>query len=110
TQAVGPVIAESRSHIVTVRLENDAITPVTAKYLNRGIREANERRAECLVILLDTPGGLMDSTSEIVKNILNSHVSVVVYVSPSGSRAASAGGFILLSAHIAVMAPTTRVG
>jgi membrane-bound serine protease (ClpP class) len=108
--AAQPVLAESRPQVVTVRLENEAITPVTARFLQRGIREANERQVECLVILLDTPGGLVTSTGDIVKSILNSQVPIVVYVFPSGSRAASAGGFILLSAHIAAMAPTTRVG
>lgn len=105
-----PARAEVRPLVHVLRLEKEAITPVTARYLGREIREAGTQRAECLVIVLDTPGGLVDSTSDVVKEILNSRIPVVVYVAPRGARAASGGGFMLLSAHIAAMAPTTRVG
>jgi membrane-bound serine protease (ClpP class) len=98
------------SLVYEVRLVKEAITPVTARFLRRAIRQAEDEQAECLVIVLDTPGGLMDSTSDIVKDILDSRTCVVVYVAPEGARAASAGGFILLSSHIAAMAPVTRVG
>lgn len=107
---VRPALAESQHAAHVLRLENEAITPVTARYLRRGIVEAHEQGAECLIVVLDTPGGLVDSTSDIVKEILNSRVPIVVYVAPKGGRAASAGGFILLASHVAAMAPTTRVG
>ncbi|MEX1098502.1 MAG: nodulation protein NfeD [Planctomycetales bacterium] len=107
----GTVEAETdRPLVLTVRIENDSITPVTARFLERAIRQAEQERAGCLVIVLDTPGGLVDATSRIVKGILDSRTCVVVYVAPRGARAASAGGFILLSAHVAAMAPVTRVG
>ncbi|WP_265764297.1 NfeD family protein [Fodinibius salsisoli] len=87
------------------------ISPTTTNYINRGIREANELGAECLIIQLDTPGGLLESTKNIVQAFLESDdMPVVVYVAPEGARAASAGTFITMAAHIAVMAPTTTIG
>lgn len=86
------------------------MTAVVARFIERGIREAEQERAACVVITLDTPGGLLDSTRSVVKRILRSEVPVVVYVAPSGSRAASAGVFITLSAHVAAMAPGTNIG
>ncbi|WP_449267339.1 NfeD family protein [Gimesia algae] len=97
--------------VVQINLENQTITPVTTRYIQRAIRQAEEEQAQCLLIVLDTPGGLVDSTRNIVQAILQSRVCVVVYVAPSGvAHAASAGGFITLSAHIAAMAPGTRIG
>lgn len=96
--------------VVTVPLQNEPITPIAARYLHRAIDQAQRERAQCVVILLDTPGGLVESTRDIVKDILSSNICVVVYVTPQGSRAASAGGFILLAAHVAAMSPATRVG
>lgn len=87
-----------------------AITPVIANFISYGIDLANKERAKAFIIELDTPGGLVESTREIVKDILQSQVPVIVYVSPSGARAASAGTFILLSSHLAAMAPGTHVG
>lgn len=87
-----------------------AITPVIANFISYGIDLANRERASAFIIELDTPGGLVESTREIVKEILQSQVPVIVYVSPSGARAASAGTFILLSSHLAAMAPGTHVG
>lgn len=87
-----------------------AIGPVSAKYLAESIRQAEDAKAECLIIELDTPGGLDESMREIIKAILSSEVPVVVYVSPTGSRAASAGVFITLAAHVAAMAPSTNIG
>ena len=96
---------------IVVQTEIDgAITPVTARFVKRAIREAEDQRAQCLIIVLDTPGGLVDSTRSIVKDILRSRTCVVVYVAPSSAEAASAGGFITLSSHIAVMAPATTIG
>lgn len=87
-----------------------AITPVIANFISYGIDLANKEKAKAFIIELDTPGGLVESTREIVKDILQSQVPVIVYVSPSGARAASAGTFILLSSHLAAMAPGTHVG
>jgi membrane-bound serine protease (ClpP class) len=88
-----------------------AISPTTTNYINRGIREAQAQRAEALIIQLDTPGGLLESTKDIVQAFLESDdMPVVVYVAPEGARAASAGTFITMAAHIAVMAPTTTIG
>ncbi|UCD50646.1 MAG: nodulation protein NfeD [Phycisphaerales bacterium] len=87
-----------------------AITPVTVRYFRRVLREAKVTRAQCLVLELDTPGGLVDSTRELVREILSTDTPVIVYVSPPGARAASAGVFITLSAHLAAMAPGTHIG
>lgn len=96
--------------MIAVPVQNESINPITARYLHRAIERGEREGAQCVVILLDTPGGLVDSTSAIIKDVLNSRVCVVVYVTPQGGRAASAGGFLLLSAHVAAMAPVTRVG
>ncbi len=86
------------------------IVPVVKDYIDRVLDDAEADGATAAVILLDTPGGLMDSTQEIVERILNARVPVIVYVSPSGARAASAGVFITMSAHVAAMAPGTTIG
>ena len=100
--------AEARD--VYVAKVQGVISPATAGFISESIAKSEEKGAEALVILLDTPGGLDTSMREIVKNIMTSRVPVIVYVSPSGARAASAGCVILLSAHIAAMAPGTNVG
>lgn len=92
-----------------IRIEG-AIGPATADYITQGIHEADRQRAQCLVIELDTPGGLLDSTKTIVQQLLASPVPTVVYVAPAGATAASAGCFITLAADIAAMAPTTTIG
>lgn len=102
--------AEAHPFVLQVRLENEAITPVTAQFLARSIQIAEERRAAALLLVMDTPGGLVDSTREIVKSILASNVPVIVYVAPAGARAASAGVFITLAGHVAAMAPGTNIG
>ncbi len=89
---------------------NGVINPVASEYIARSIQSASETKAEALVIQLDTPGGLDTSMRSIVKDIIASTVPVVVYVSPSGARAASAGVFITLAAHVAAMAPGTNIG
>ena len=86
------------------------IEPVLATYIDEGIADASNRNASLILITMDTPGGLSDSMKEIVQHILSSRVPVVVYVSPTGSRGASAGFFILLSADVAAMAPGTHTG
>jgi membrane-bound serine protease (ClpP class) len=86
------------------------INPSSAEYINSGIKQALENSAECLIIKLNTPGGLLKSTRIIVTDILDSEIPVVVFVYPGGSQAASAGVFITLAAHIAAMAPGTNIG
>jgi membrane-bound serine protease (ClpP class) len=88
----------------------DEIEPIMAEYLNRGISEADRQHASLILITMDTPGGLGSSMEEIIQHILASPVPVVVYVSPTGARGASAGFFILLSADVAAMAPGTHAG
>ncbi len=87
-----------------------AIGPATADYIARATRVAGARSDVCLVIQLDTPGGLLDSTKEIVQSFYSSPVPIVVYVAPSGADAASAGCFITLAADVAAMAPHTIIG
>src|ERR1700758_2006524 len=87
-----------------------AIGPATASYISRSTDEAKSQGAQCLIIQLNTPGGLLDSTRVIVQKLLTSPVPVVVYVAPTGATAASAGCFITLSADIAAMAPATTIG
>lgn len=96
--------------VYVITLADDIINPVTAEYIEKSIDKAKQDGAECLIIELDTPGGLLSSTRTIVKAIMNSEVPVVVYVSPSGARAGSAGVFITLAANIAAMAPSTNIG
>ena len=86
------------------------IVPVVADYISRGISEAEDNGDMACVIILDTPGGLLDTTEKIVGRIMNAEVPVIVYVSPQGAWAASAGTFITVSAHIAAMAPATSIG
>jgi membrane-bound serine protease (ClpP class) len=102
--------ADPATTIVIASINNDAITPITSRFILRSIEEAEKRRAQCLIIVLDTPGGLIESTRDIVKAILHSRVPVVVYVAPTGARAASAGVFITLAGHVAAMAPGTNIG
>jgi membrane-bound serine protease (ClpP class) len=99
-----------KTSVLLIRLENEAITPVTVRFVARAVREAEARNAECLIIVLDTPGGLVESTRELVKTILHSRVPVVVYVAPTGARAASAGVFITMAGHVAAMTPGTNIG
>ncbi len=89
---------------------NDTIQPITLEYIDRAIEQAGRNHDEALLIELNTPGGLLDSTREIIEKILASPVPVIIYVTPSGSRAASAGFFILESADVAAMAPGTNTG
>lgn len=89
---------------------NDTIQPITDEFIGRALAEAKNSHAEALLIEINTPGGLVESTREIIEKIVDSVVPVIVYVTPSGSRAASAGFFILESADIAAMAPGTNTG
>jgi membrane-bound serine protease (ClpP class) len=89
---------------------NRTINPASAEYIMNSISKAEAEHASALVIEMDTPGGLLESTRKIVQGILGSSVPVVVYIAPSGARAGSAGVFITLSANIAAMAPGTNIG
>jgi len=100
----------AKSDIVYVIPVSDAISPGVADYVEKGIEKATEAGAACVVIELDTPGGLADSMREIVMAIYKSDIPVVVFVSPSGARAASAGVMITMAADIAAMAPGTNIG
>lgn len=95
--------------VSVIRVEG-TIGPTSTQYIERGIRESVEKGDEALLIELDTPGGLLDSTQDIVQALLGTDHPTVVYVSPSGANAGSAGTFITLAAHIAAMAPATNIG
>jgi len=97
------------ARVVALQID-DEIDPVMAEYIDGGIDQANRAGAALILITMDTPGGLDASMREIIQHILDSRAPVVVYVAPTGSRAASAGFFILLSADIAAMAPGTHTG
>ncbi len=102
--------AEAASSRIDVLHATGVINPVLADYIERGIEQAEEDNAIAIIIQMDTPGGLDTSMRDIVKDIVNARVPVVVYVSPSGARAASAGVFITMAAHVAVMASNTAIG
>ncbi len=96
--------------VFLLQIDDEIISPITAEYIRKGIEDAAEQGAAAVVIQLDTPGGLLSSTHTIVKSILNSPVPVIVYVSPAGGRAGSAGVFITLAGHVAAMHPNSHIG
>ncbi len=96
-----------RIDVITIK---GTINPVLVDYVKRGIEQAEDNNAQALIIQLDTPGGLDSAMRDIVQLIVNAHVPVVVYVAPAGARAASAGVFITIAAHVAVMATNTAMG
>jgi membrane-bound serine protease (ClpP class) len=106
----GSLLAAASPATVEILTVDGTIVPVIADYIDRGISQAEEHGATVCIIELNTPGGLLDSTEKIVQKIMNANVPIVVYVSPKGAWAASAGTFITLSAHIAVMTPGTTIG
>src|SRR5215468_6212023 len=95
--------------VATIELEG-VISPVTLRLVGIAIDRAQAERAQALVIILDTPGGLERSMRAIVQRMLNAEIPVIVYVAPTGARAASAGVFITMAAHVAAMAPATNIG
>ena len=104
-----PAASAQSRHAAVVDLEGP-IDSVSAGYLGRAIDDAVEGGAELIVVVLDTPGGRLDSTRDMVEDIIASEIPVVVYVSPPGAQAASAGTFIAAAAHVAAMSPTTSIG
>ncbi len=107
---LGPCkVSASESPVLWLKLE-DAITPASAAFLLASLKEAQKKDYQAVIWEIDTPGGLVESTRQIVKAMLASSVPVVVYVAPSGARAASAGTFLVLASHVAAMAPGTHLG
>ena len=100
----------STSGSVSIISVSGTIGPTTTQYIKRGLKASVDRGDQLLVIELDTPGGLLSSTQEIVQELLGSSHPIAVYVSPEGANAGSAGTFITLAAHIAAMAPATNIG
>ncbi len=107
--AVSSAPVSAASNVVELRIDGE-IEPILADYIVHGIDRANTEHASLILITIDTPGGLDTSMRAIIQAILRSNVPVVTYVSPTGSRAASAGFYILLSADVAVMSPGTETG
>ena len=99
--------ASSEIHVLSI---DGVINPLTSRYLERGLREAADAQAQAVIVRLNTPGGLESSMREMTQALLNSPVPTVVYVTPPGGRAASAGMFITIAAHVAAMAPGTNIG
>jgi membrane-bound serine protease (ClpP class) len=107
--AASPVESRPAATVVEMHIDGE-IEPILAEYLVNGIGQANRDRANLILITINTPGGLDTSMRSIIQAILLSHVPVVTYVNPTGSRAASAGFFVLLSADVAAMSPETDTG
>lgn len=103
-----PFFADAQK-VVSIKIDG-SVNPASAAFIKNAIDKAADQKAECLIIHLNTPGGLLKSTRVIVTDILESSVPVVVYVSPGGAHAGSAGVFITMAAHIAAMAPSTNIG
>jgi len=109
TASISITVQAASPPVVVLNIDG-VINPVLADYIERGIEDAEENDATVCIIQMDTPGGLDTAMRDIVQDIVNARVPVVVYVSPSGARAASAGVFITMAAHVAVMAPNTAIG
>ena len=95
--------------VVSIKIDG-TINPAAADFLHTSLVRATEREAECLILHLNTPGGLLKSTRVMVTDILESKIPVIVYVAPAGAQSASAGVFVTLAAHFAAMAPGTNIG
>ena len=107
--SVAAVLSQEQEPVYTIEVDG-IINPATAKFIVDSIDQATQQGSQCLIIQLDTPGGLMESMRLIVKKMLASTIPIIVYVAPSGARAASAGVFVTMAANIAVMAPGTHIG
>jgi membrane-bound serine protease (ClpP class) len=108
--SVSASVAAAQTPLVVKLTIHDTIQPITAEYLHRGLDDAAARHASAVLVSMGTPGGLLDSTREMVANIEASSVPVIIFIEPSGSRAGSAGFFLLESADVAAMAPGTEAG
>ncbi|MCG6910714.1 MAG: nodulation protein NfeD [Deltaproteobacteria bacterium] len=106
---IGTCAGAGQGDVYVMRVA-DAISPAITDFIIKGIAEADRDRAACLIVELDTPGGLVEATRKIVMAIYAAHTPVVVFVSPGGARAASAGVMITMAADIAAMAPGTNIG
>jgi membrane-bound serine protease (ClpP class) len=107
---VDPAMAQPPSPLVVKLSIHDTIQPITAEYMKRGLDAAASRHAAAVLISMGTPGGLLDSTRDMVADIEASPVPVIIFIEPSGSRAGSAGFFLLEAADVAAMAPGTEAG
>lgn len=107
---LAPLSAQEPQPSVTLLTVDDAITPIVATYVDRGIDTAVERGDDAVIIRLDTPGGLSSAMDDIISDILASPIPVIVWVGPEGARAASAGMYIAYAAHVSAMAPVTNIG
>jgi membrane-bound serine protease (ClpP class) len=104
-----PGVGAAASKVVVLKIEG-GIGVATSDYLSSGIEHAESVNADLIILNMDTPGGLVSSTRDMVKEILGSSIPIVAYVTPAGARADSAGTYILLASHIAAMTPTTHLG
>jgi membrane-bound serine protease (ClpP class) len=102
--------AQAQEKFAAVIKINDVITPAVAEFISRSIEQATKENASCLIIQMDTPGGLDLSMRDIIKDMMGAEIPIIVYVGPSGARAASAGAIITIAADIAAMAPGTNIG
>jgi membrane-bound serine protease (ClpP class) len=109
TESGGSETGDDRPRVLATRVE-ESITPVIADQIHDGLEQTVDGAYDAYVIELDTPGGLVDAMRDIVEDILASPLPVIVYVSPEGARAGSAGAIITLASHVAVMAPGTTIG
>ena len=107
-QVISPAFS-NHGHIALINIDGN-INPTNSRYLSRSIKKATEENAVLMVVKLNTPGGMLSSTRDMVESLLSADVPVAVYVSPPGARAASAGTFITAAANFAVMAPGTNIG
>src|SRR2546423_2710681 len=106
----GAAIAADASAPVLVGHIKDEINPITAWYVDRVITDGETDNAVAVVFVIDTPGGLIDSTYQITARFLSTRVPIVTFVAPAGARAASAGTFITIAGHVPAVAPATKIG